>query len=109
MVAPLSFGAGVKGKVCESLVAGVPVVTSTVGAEGLDVDDGEHLLIADDPDTMAGHVAAVLSDDELWRRLSCAGQARAEQLVGLDAGRARLRLMLDRLGVGAPDRRAPWF
>ncbi len=75
MVAPLRYGAGLKGKVTQSLAAGLPVVTTTVGAEGLDVVDGEHMLIADDPAEMAERIVRVLGDDELWHRLSVAGQA----------------------------------
>ena len=49
MVAPLTYGAGLKGKVTQALAAGLPVVTTPVGAEGLDAVDGEQMLIADQP------------------------------------------------------------
>jgi GT2 family glycosyltransferase/SAM-dependent methyltransferase len=75
MVAPLRFGAGVKGKVTQCMAAGLPVVTSTLGAEGLDVRDGEGLLVADDPDEIAERVIRAYRDDELWSRLSAAGQS----------------------------------
>lgn len=106
-VAPLAFGAGVKGKVCESLIAGLPVVTTSIGAEGLDVIDGEHVLIGDEPQTMADHIGRLLTDDDLWLRLSRAGKARAEELVGFEAGRQQLRRILADLNVVAPDRTVP--
>ena len=53
-VAPLRYGAGMKGKVTESLAAGVPVVTTSVGAEGLRAESGRDLMVADDD---AGFVA----------------------------------------------------
>ena len=48
-VVPLLHGAGVKGKIIESLLAGTPVVTTRIGAEGLDLRDGEHAVVADTP------------------------------------------------------------
>jgi glycosyltransferase involved in cell wall biosynthesis len=66
-VAPLRFGAGVKGKVGQSMAHGLPVVATSVGAEGMQLQDGEHLLIADEPEAFAHHVLRLLQDDELWR------------------------------------------
>jgi glycosyltransferase involved in cell wall biosynthesis len=45
MMAPLTYGAGLKGKVTQALAGGLPVVTTPVGAEGLDAQDGEQMLI----------------------------------------------------------------
>jgi glycosyltransferase involved in cell wall biosynthesis len=56
-VAPLRYGAGMKGKVTEALAAGVPVVTTSFGTQGLEARSGTHLLCADDA---AGFAAAVL-------------------------------------------------
>jgi glycosyltransferase involved in cell wall biosynthesis len=69
-VCPLRFGAGMKGKVGQALAAGLPVVTTSIGAEGIGLVDGEHALIADDPAQFAARVAEVYRDPELWRRLS---------------------------------------
>jgi GT2 family glycosyltransferase/glycosyltransferase involved in cell wall biosynthesis/protein-L-isoaspartate O-methyltransferase len=74
LVAPLTYGAGMKGKVTQALAAGLPVVTTPVGAEGLDAVDGEDLLIGSTREELAERVIRVLSDDELWGRLSRAGQ-----------------------------------
>lgn len=73
MLAPLSYGAGIKGKVTQCLAAGLPVVTTTIGAEGI---EGDHsLLVADDPKQLAEHVVRLYRDDVLWRRLSEGGRA----------------------------------
>ena len=53
MVAPLRYGAGMKGKVTQSLAAGLPVVSSSIGVEGLQAVEGEDVLIADDPEEFA--------------------------------------------------------
>jgi GT2 family glycosyltransferase/glycosyltransferase involved in cell wall biosynthesis/SAM-dependent methyltransferase len=75
MVAPLRYGAGMKGKVTQCLAMGLPVVTTTVGAEGLDAKDGESILIADDIREMAEYIIRAYRDDELWSRLSRGGQS----------------------------------
>jgi GT2 family glycosyltransferase/SAM-dependent methyltransferase len=78
-VAPLSYGAGLKGKVTQALAAGLPVVTTSVGAEGLDAVSGEHLLVADGDRELAAHVVEVLRDDELWALLASSGQRLARE------------------------------
>jgi glycosyltransferase involved in cell wall biosynthesis len=67
-----------KGKVTQSLAAGLPVVTTSIGAEGLEAVDGQQLLIADDNDELAERVIRVLRDDELWAQLSRSGQELAD-------------------------------
>lgn len=79
MVAPLTYGAGLKGKVTQSLAAGLPVVTTPVGAEGLTGVDHEPLLIGSDDRELADLVIRVLSDDDLWAELSQAGQRLAAE------------------------------
>src|SRR3989454_297585 len=69
-VAPLRYGAGIKGKINTSLAFGVPVVTTTVGAEGMALKDAEDILIADAPEAFADAVVALHSDKKLWTRLS---------------------------------------
>src|SRR5262245_66569887 len=68
-VVPLLHGAGVKGKVVESLMMGTPVVTTTVGAEGLELRHGEHVLIADTPQDFADGLAHLLTDRDRWESL----------------------------------------
>jgi glycosyltransferase involved in cell wall biosynthesis len=68
-------GSGMKVKVMESMAYGVPVVTTHEGVEGMDVVSGEHALVADDDETLAAHVCALLADRA--RRLALRGAARA--------------------------------
>jgi glycosyltransferase involved in cell wall biosynthesis len=68
-------GSGSRVKVLNALARGLPVVTTAEGAEGLDVIAGQHLLVADRPETMAGPAARVLTDDALWTNLRDAGRA----------------------------------
>lgn len=73
LLAPLTYGAGIKGKVTQCLAAGLPVVTTTIGAEGLGT--GDAMLVSDDPAGLAAHAVSLCRDDDLWERLSRAGQA----------------------------------
>lgn len=75
MVAPLRFGAGMKGKVTQSLALGLPVATTAIGAEGLETDVNSGLLVADDPRELAAKIVEACKDDVLWERLSRCGQA----------------------------------
>jgi glycosyltransferase involved in cell wall biosynthesis len=74
-LAPLRFGAGMKGKVAEAMAHGVPVVTTTIGAEGIGLVDGETALIVDSPRDSAQAVESIFRDDDRWYRLARQGQA----------------------------------
>jgi glycosyltransferase involved in cell wall biosynthesis len=81
-VAPLPNGAGVKTKILLALSAGLPVVTNRFGAEGMGVEPGRHLLVAETPREIADAVARVVADDELWTGLSRAGREWALEESG---------------------------
>lgn len=78
VVVPLLHGAGVKRKVLQPMMAGTPVVTTPMGAEGLDIVAGTHALVADGPGDFAAAITRILVDDELWRRLADAGAQLVE-------------------------------
>ncbi len=61
-IAPLRVGGGTRLKILEAMAAGVPVVSTTVGAEGIDARDGEHLVLADAPAAFAEAVAGLAGD-----------------------------------------------
>lgn len=74
-VVPLLSGSGTRFKILEAWAAGTPVVSTSIGAEGLDANAGEHLLIADTPEEFATAVSNILSDETLAERISRAGRA----------------------------------
>jgi glycosyltransferase involved in cell wall biosynthesis len=82
LVAPLRAGSGTKFKVLEAMASGLPVVTTPTGAEGLPVQSGRHLLIAEGAADAAGGVRALLASPDLRERL--AGAARALDAEGYD-------------------------
>jgi glycosyltransferase involved in cell wall biosynthesis len=89
-VAPLRYGAGMKGKVGQSLAHGLPVVATPVGAEGMGLEDGIHLLVAEDPEAFAAQVLRLLRDDELWNRLQTEGRSLIEATLSERVVAARL-------------------
>jgi glycosyltransferase involved in cell wall biosynthesis len=66
----LRYGAGIKGKIAQSAGFGLPVVTTSIGAEGMDLIDGRHVLIADSPAAFARAVVRLYTDDRLWEDIS---------------------------------------
>jgi polysaccharide biosynthesis protein PslH len=77
-VAPILAGSGTRLKILEAWGAGLPVVSTTLGAEGLPAKDGEHLLIADGGEPFARAVSRLLQDARLRQELACAGRALLE-------------------------------
>ena len=73
MLVPLLSGAGTKLKVLDGLASGRPVVSTSVGVEGIAAEDGRHLLVADGAEAFADAVVEVLADAALRSRLGTAG------------------------------------
>jgi glycosyltransferase involved in cell wall biosynthesis len=78
-VVPLRSGGGMRVKILEAWLRGVPVVSTTVGAEGLATAAGENILLADEPEAFAAAVEQVLTDPALAARLGAGGRATVEQ------------------------------
>lgn len=69
-VCPLRYGAGVKGKVGQSMAFGLPVVTTSIGAEGMHLEDGISAMIGDDEKLFAEKVINIYENERLWETLS---------------------------------------
>jgi len=67
---PLRYGAGIKNKILSAMAMGKPVVTTSVGLEGIEARAGTDVLQADSPQQFADALASVLTTDDLARRLS---------------------------------------
>ncbi len=89
-VVPLLAASGTRIKILEAWAAGVPVVSTRIGAEGLPARHGEHLLVADDPAEFAEAVSALLESDSRGRQLAAAGRALYETEFTWEAGWRRL-------------------
>jgi glycosyltransferase involved in cell wall biosynthesis len=66
-VAPLRYGAGVKGKVGQAIEYGLPVIASSIAAEGMHLEEGVSGLLADDAKTFADQVVRLYQDPKLWK------------------------------------------
>jgi len=93
-VVPVRYGSGTRIKILESFAHRVPVVSTTLGAEGLDVEDGVHLLLADDPEEFASATVRLLGDAPLRVRLTEAARARYLERYDGRAADAQVRRLL---------------
>jgi GT2 family glycosyltransferase/glycosyltransferase involved in cell wall biosynthesis len=98
-VAPLRFGAGMKGKVGSSLAYGVPVVGTSVAFEGMGLRAGDEVLLGDTPEEFAQAVCRVYTDEELWNRLSERGLAHVNAEYSMAVHRDAIKGYLEELGV----------
>ncbi|MFZ9583528.1 MAG: glycosyltransferase [Pseudohongiellaceae bacterium] len=93
-VAPLRYGAGVKGKINSSMSCGVPVVATSMAAEGMNLVDGVDVLIADTPQDLAQAVLRVYDDKALWERLSQGGLKNLQDNFSFERATAQLQAVL---------------
>lgn len=94
-VAPLRYGAGAKGKVAGSLAQGLPVVCTSVAAEGMQLTPGDNVLVGDSAQALAQHVAMLLRDDDAWQRLSRNSLDYARAVTSRASAHERLRRILE--------------
>ena len=93
-VAPLRYGAGVKGKVNQPMAHGQPVVATSCAIEGMHLRPGDDVLVADDAAGFAAAVLRAYHDRVLWQQLACNGRRNIQRHFSLDAGRAVVRQVL---------------
>jgi GT2 family glycosyltransferase/glycosyltransferase involved in cell wall biosynthesis len=92
-VAPLRYGAGVKGKVNQAMAHGLPVVATSPAVEGMHLVDGEDVLVADDADAFADAVLRLHDDEALWNRIAAHGRANVARHFSADAARETVRAL----------------
>lgn len=96
-VCPLRFGAGLKGKIGEAMSHGLPVVSTSVGTQGMTPLEGKEILVADDPDAFAAAIARLFNDPALWQQMSMAGRDFIERHFGFAAVERQLARAFDDL------------
>jgi glycosyltransferase involved in cell wall biosynthesis len=100
-VAPMRFGAGIKGKILEAMNHGIPVVTTPIGAEGIGLVHGETAMIAENDDAFVDHVVELYSNAELWRRIHLASRRFVQETSSERAFRDAVDRFLSCLGKQA--------
>jgi GT2 family glycosyltransferase/glycosyltransferase involved in cell wall biosynthesis/ubiquinone/menaquinone biosynthesis C-methylase UbiE/CII-binding regulator of phage lambda lysogenization HflD len=98
-VAPLRYGAGIKGKIGTAMAVGLPIVATSLAAEGMLLTKEENILIADSPEAFADAVIRLYNDELLWSNLSKAGLDFAETAFGAETAYRTLDKILNDAGI----------
>ena len=102
-VVPLRIGGGTRLKIYESMAAGVPVVSTSVGAEGLDVHPPDDIRIADRPEEFAAHCLELLENRDEHRRIA----ERAREMVAANFSWQRVAALFAQVLEKAPSASGP--
>jgi glycosyltransferase involved in cell wall biosynthesis len=94
-VCPMRTGAGAKNKVLESLALGTPVVATSLGIEGLELEPGNEVLVADTPEAFAAHIVRLVEDRNWRNQLSRQGRRRMEESYGWEVVLTKLHESVD--------------
>lgn len=93
-LAPLRYGAGVKGKVNMAMSHGLPVVATPMAAEGMHAIDGQSILLGSGAESLARAVLRLYDDETLWNKLSTAGLDNVRQYFSFETAREALQRIL---------------
>ena len=107
-VAPLRFGAGIKGKIASSMSAGLPVVATSLASEGMLLTDGVDCLIADSPEEFAEAIKKIYTSQQIWMDISQNGLRLAEDSWGAKSVGKKLESMLSQLGLKESPSKYPY-
>jgi len=102
-VAPLRYGAGVKGKINSSMSRGVPVVATSVAAEGMFLTDRHDVLLADHSEQFAAAICSLHEDPSLWQTLSTNAVANVQEHFSLARAKSDLQQILQELRASKRD------
>lgn len=102
-VAPLRFGAGVKGKVNQSMALGVPTVVTSIAAEGMYLVHEQNAMIADDPESFIEAIARLWTSAELWQRLAANGRENVREYFSVEAAERHVDELLAWAGLAVPE------
>jgi GT2 family glycosyltransferase len=101
-VAPLRYGAGVKGKVGNAMRLGVPSVCTPMAVEGMALERGKHVLVATTAEAFASDMRKLYSDAQLWEDLSRNGQTFSDRAFGVEPAKTRLNTIFRALLKRSP-------
>jgi glycosyltransferase involved in cell wall biosynthesis len=105
-ISPLRFGSGVKGKVNLDMSYGLPVVATRASIEGMHLNPGEDVLVADDPDAFAEAIVLAYRDEALWQRLAAGGRENIRNHFSREVARSAITRLIARVQRSAPTRAA---
>lgn len=102
-VVPLRWESGTRFKILEAFAAGSPVISTTLGAEGLDVEHGKHLLLADEPEAFAESIVTLVEDRHQRDTLSASARKLVRERYDLAAAERQVAAVLARVGFPVAD------
>lgn len=102
LLVPIRIGGGTRLKILEAMAMGIPVVSTSVGCEGIAVEHGIHLLLADKPEDFAQRIIDLHSDPELCRRLTDNARELVTQGYGWEAAALRMEKVYGNRNPTAP-------
>jgi GT2 family glycosyltransferase len=108
-LSPVRFGTGIKTKNLSALSHGVPLVTTTVGADGMNLRDDDTALIVDSPQEFADAAVRAYTDHNLWRRLARQGRAHITEYFSEERMQEAVRCMVRQARTVAPKAYDPEF
>ena len=100
MVVPLRMGSGTRLKILVAMSMGIPVVSTSIGCEGLDVRDGEHLMVADTPEQFNDKISRLISDSEFRTRISIRARKKIEERYDRKVAAGKLAEFWNKLDSG---------
>ncbi|HVC36220.1 MAG TPA: glycosyltransferase [Candidatus Dormibacteraeota bacterium] len=100
-IAPLRYGAGVKGKIGQAMEYGLPVVSTSIGIEGMHLVDNESCLVADVPKAFAKAVIKLYTNKKTWEKLSVNSQEVLDKYFSPDVAKSALLKLLEELSRGS--------
>ncbi|MBC8075642.1 MAG: glycosyltransferase [Chloroflexales bacterium] len=106
LIVPVRAGGGMRVKILEALARGIPIVSTTVGYEGIALTPGEHLLVGDTPEAFAAALVRLLRSPETGRALVAAGRRRVEQLYDWRVANRPVGVLYERLEASNAHARA---
>ena len=98
-VAPLRYGAGIKGKIGGAMANGLPVVATPLAAEGMSLQEGENILVAEGAEAFADAIVQLYQNERLWHEISKNGVVFAEKAWGAEAAWKNLADILSDLEI----------
>jgi len=106
-VAPLRYGAGIKGKIGYAMSVGLPTVATSPAVEGMSLSDEETVLVADTSEEFAEAVVRLYQDESLWNKMSRKGLEFSESNWGAEAAWSTLSSILKDVGFPIAERKNP--
>ena len=96
-IAPLRYGGGIKGKICEAMAYGLPVVTTSVGTEGMALSPGENVLVGDTAEEFANAVVRLIRERGMYESVRTAAWAFVNDHYSVVAVSRRIQELANRL------------